>query len=123
MIEFEWPWIFLLSPLPLILRWLLPDSATTQEAALQVPFYQELAHQATVASGRTQRNLWPLWLGLLAWLCLVLAASRPQWLGEAVELPVSGRDLMLAVDLSGSMEMEDFKVRRRTVNRLQATQW
>ena len=53
---------------------------------------------------------------------LVLAASRPQWLGEPIELPVSGRDLMLAVDLSGSMEVEDFQLNGRIVNRLVATQ-
>jgi Ca-activated chloride channel family protein len=62
------------------------------------------------------------WLGVLAWACLVAAASRPQWLGEPIELPVSGRDIMLAVDLSGSMEMEDFVLRNnRRVDRLTAT--
>ena len=122
MIEFEWPWLFLVAPLPLLLRLLLPQAGSTQDAALRVPFYDEFSHTAT-ATNQKAANSWPLWLGLLAWLLLVTAATRPQWLGETIELPVSGRDLMLAVDLSGSMEAEDFEIGGRTVNRLTATQW
>ena len=51
----------------------------------------------------------------------MLAASRPQWLGEAIAIPVSGRDLVLAVDLSDSMRTGDFKIEGKQVNRLQAT--
>ncbi len=63
---------------------------------------------------------WSLLLAILCWLLLVLACGRPQWLGEAVELPRSGRDLLLAVDLSGSMQTEDFRIGRRSVDRLTA---
>ena len=42
------------------------------------------------------------------WLCLVLAAAKPQWIGPPIEQQKSGRDLMVAVDLSGSMEVSDF---------------
>ncbi|MFK7831056.1 MAG: VWA domain-containing protein [Congregibacter sp.] len=58
-----------------------------------------------------------LWL---VWLCLVLAAARPVWIGEAIELPNSGRDLMLAVDISGSMRVEDMQVGDRMARRLDA---
>lgn len=122
MIEFEWPWLFLIAPLPLLVRWLLPQNTSTQDAALRVPFYNEFTHSPTL-SIKNHTAGWSLWLGLIAWLLLVTASARPQWLGENIELPVSGRDLMLAVDLSGSMEAEDFKIRGRTVNRLVATQW
>ena len=122
MIEFAWPWVFVILPLPFLVRWLLPARAGNQEAALRVPFYDTFAKQE-IPSIQSRFRHWPFWLALLAWLCLVTAAARPQWLGEAIELPVSGRDLMLAVDLSGSMEAEDFKIRGRTVNRLIATQW
>ena len=122
MIEFLWPWVFAVLPLPLLVRWLLPAKSTQQEAALRVPFYASYGNQQAQSSqGRFTH--WPFWLGLVAWSLLVTAAARPQWLGEAIELPVSGRDLMLAVDLSGSMEAEDFRIRGRTVNRLIATQW
>lgn len=122
MIEFEWPWLFLIAPLPLLVRWLLPPNMSTQDAALRVPFYNEFSQSPTLTIKHHTAG-WPLWLGLIAWLLLVTASARPQWLGENIELPVSGRDLMLAVDLSGSMEAEDFKVHGRTVNRLAATQW
>lgn len=61
-----------------------------------------------------------LW-GWLAWLCLVAAMARPVLFGDAMEEAVSGRDLMLAVDLSGSMEVEDFVLKARKVDRLTAT--
>jgi Ca-activated chloride channel family protein len=70
---------------------------------------------------RVNTRRWRKWLSLLAWLLLVLAASRPQWLGESIAIPVSGRDLMLAVDLSDSMRTGDFKIEGEQVNRLQAT--
>lgn len=67
-------------------------------------------------------RLLPALLMALAWVLLVSAAARPQWLGDPVEQAVSGRDLMLAVDLSGSMEIEDFLLDGRPVDRLTAIQ-
>ena len=122
MINFAWPWLFLLAPLPLLVHWLLPQSVSTQDAALRVPFYNDFTRIPTLAI-KNRSTGWPLWLGLIAWLLLVTACARPQWLGEAIELPISGRDLMMAVDLSGSMSTQDFRIRGHTVNRLQATQW
>jgi Ca-activated chloride channel family protein len=76
-----------------------------------------------LGNGHGQRNsLQRRWLKSapwLAWLLLVLAATQPQWLGEPVALPVSGRDLLLAVDISGSMAAEDFILDGRPANRLQ----
>jgi Ca-activated chloride channel family protein len=60
-------------------------------------------------------------LALLGWFFLVAATARPQWLDESMALPTTGRDLMLAVDLSESMGMEDFVLNGQAVNRLQAT--
>jgi Ca-activated chloride channel family protein len=57
---------------------------------------------------------------LLAWLCLVLAIARPQHVGEQVQMPVSGRDLMLLVDISPSMDERDMVIQGRSINRLQA---
>jgi len=122
MIQFEWPWLFLLLPLPLLLRWLLPASTNIQDAALRVPFFDEFTNTAS-NNAISKSARWPIWLALFAWLLLITASARPNWLGEAIELPISGRDLMLAVDLSGSMEAEDFQINGRTVNRLTAAQW
>jgi Ca-activated chloride channel family protein len=57
---------------------------------------------------------------LLIWLLLVLAAARPQWIGEPLPLPLAGRDLMLAVDISGSMVEEDMVIGARVTDRLTA---
>jgi len=122
MLHFEWPWLFLLLPLPLLLRWWLRPQAARDEAALQVPFLDDFlpsqAQRNSLPPGR-----WVFWLALFGWLLLVTASARPQWLGEAVQLPVSGRDLLLAVDLSGSMEVKDFEIKGAAVDRLSAAKW
>ncbi len=121
MIHFEWPWLLWLIPLPFILRRFLPAVAPAQEAALRVPFLSEFSEmRRSTQQGVSGRLI--LYFAFLAWLLLVLASARPQWLGEPIEIPVSGRNLMLAVDLSGSMEVEDFELNGKTVNRLVATQ-
>lgn len=118
MIHFEWPWLLLILPLPFLVRWLLPARLTAEQAALKVPFMDDFPAAETKSVNQNQQ--WPLLLAALAWALLVLACSRPQWLGEPIEQAVSGRDLMLAVDLSGSMEVEDFMLNKRPVDRLTA---
>lgn len=119
MVHFLWPWAFAALPLPVLLHYLLPRAKQTSEAALRVPYIEdfELGSGETTA-GRTRR--WPLLLYTLAWCCLVIASARPQWVGSPIELPISGRDLMIAVDLSKSME-EPFRYMNRSVSRLAAT--
>lgn len=121
MIHFEWPWLAILLPLPWIVRRFVAPVLTEREAALRVPYIEDFAADDPV--GRRRGLRWPLWLAALAWLLLVLAGMRPQWLGELIEIPVSGRDLMLAVDLSGSMEEQDFFLKGQRVNRLVATKY
>lgn len=119
MIQFEWWWVLLAWPLPLLVRWLAPATAT-RRPALRTPFVSDFeAARAEPGQGWTRH--WPLWLALAAWTALVLSAARPQWLGEPLPLPVSGRDLLMAVDLSGSMEVEDFELNGEVVDRLTAT--
>lgn len=122
MISFEWPWLFLLLPLPLLVRVLAPAAAPRQEAALRVPFLEDFEIESAKSSRHAGRR-WQLILAGLAWLLLVTASARPQWLGEPLELPTSGRDLMLAVDLSGSMQEQDFQLADQWVDRLTATKW
>jgi Ca-activated chloride channel family protein len=118
MIHFEWPWLLAAFPLPLLIRWLVPAKMPVEQAALKVPFLDDFSDGETRAVSQTQQ--WPLWLAAIAWLMLVIACARPQWLGEPIEQAVSGRDLMLAVDLSGSMEEQDFVINKRSVDRLTA---
>jgi Ca-activated chloride channel family protein len=119
MIHFEWPWLLAALPLPLLLRWLLPSHQPVGQAALKVPFLDDFVI-AESRSAAVQNPAWPLWLAACAWLLLVLASTRPQWLGEPIEQAISGRDLMLAVDLSGSMEEQDFILGGQAVDRLTA---
>jgi len=122
MIEFLWPWLLLTLPLPLLVRLLKPVPAGLQSAALIVPVAEDF-QSVDAPSSRPGRAWWRLWLALLCWALLVLAAARPQLLGEPVPLPVTGRDLMLAVDLSGSMQEQDFLINQKPVDRLTATKW
>lgn len=117
MFEFTWAWIFLLAPLPWILRKLLP-AADSGEAALNVSFLPELE---ALAGRRARANLsaWQQQLPFaLIWLLLLLAGARPEWVGEPLPLAASGRDLMVAVDVSGSMEQRDMQWQGQDINRL-----
>jgi len=60
------------------------------------------------------------WMPLLIWLLLCIAAARPQQLGDVVQPPHSGRDLLLAVDLSGSMGQMDMRMGGAPVDRITA---
>jgi Ca-activated chloride channel homolog len=120
MIGFEWPWLFLALPLPLLVHYALPAAGAVEEAALRVPDLNPFVIDGPNRAGALRSRRWMPWLAALAWLALVTAAARPQWVGDPVELPVSGRELMLAVDLSGSMQMEDFEVKGQQVTRLDA---
>ena len=118
-LEFAWPWLLLCLPLPWIVRRLLPASRNHHDQALHVPFLDDFT-PLQQSRGGLYKSRWLLLIASLAWCCLIIAAARPQWTGEAVDIPLTGRELMLAVDLSGSMAIEDFEINGQQVNRLQA---
>jgi Ca-activated chloride channel homolog len=119
MFTFAWWWIFLALPLPwLVRRWMSPEPVD-RSAALKVPsaaVFEGLAMRGTSTASHWHR----LVLLSLLWLLVLSAAARPQWLGEPVVVEVTGRDLLLAVDLSGSMEERDFQLNGEWVDRLTA---
>jgi len=119
MIEIAWPWAFALLPLPYFVYRLVPKVEQCEESSLWVP---SLTPFAIAKSGQPApvKQRWKVLLALLCWFLLIISYARPQWLGQPVELPVTGRDLMLAVDLSGSMQAEDFELRGDKVDRLTA---
>jgi Ca-activated chloride channel family protein len=118
MIELVWPWVFALLPLPLLVLLLVPR-AGNRDAALYVPFFRSLTRlEANTPRAGTRKGIATL-LASLAWLLLVTAASRPQFVGEPVQLPTTGRDLMLVFDISGSMEAQDMSLNGQNANRLQ----
>lgn len=104
MIHVAWPWMLLSLPLPwLLARWLPP--AQQQGAALFLPFAAAVA-DASLPVGRPVSRPRKL-LFALVWLLLVLAAIRPQWVGDPEAVAATGRRLLLAVDVSGSMANQD----------------
>ena len=115
-----WPWMLLGLPLPFMVRRFLPPSNETNESGLKVPSFVLFSILINRPSAEQYTN-WRLWIGLIAWCLLVLASARPERIGDEVEIPVSGRNLMLAVDLSGSMDAKDFELGGRRVDRLTAT--
>lgn len=119
MIQLASPWLLLAIILPLIYRYLLPSKVVLEQAALKVPFLEDFDQfEHSVIS---QQRRWPVILASFGWVLLVFACARPQWLGEPIEQGVSGRDLMLAVDVSGSMKEKDFVLNGQQIDRLSAT--
>jgi len=115
-----WPWALLALPLPLLINRFFPESNASQDAGLTVPSFGGFA--MLVDRSRAEQLLsWRLWVAMLAWILLVVAAARPERIGDELDVPVSGRNLMLAVDLSGSMDQKDFELGNRRVDRLTAT--
>ena len=110
-----WPWLLLLAPLPWLLRKLLPAVPASDLQALRVPWFGAVAGKQT----GWMRRPWLALTAALIWLLLVIAAARPQWIGEIESVPVTGRDLLLAVDISGSMDTQDMILNQKAVNRLQ----
>jgi len=110
--EFAQPWMFAILPLPLLIYWLSPVYKESQDS-IRVPFFQRLVELTGQKPGQgaviLQRVLFQkVWMPL-SWILLVLAIARPEWVGEPIEQTQSARDLMVAVDLSGSMDAKDFR--------------
>ena len=120
MLTLAWPWMLLLLPLPFVLRALLPEAHQVQEAGLRVPSFSGFSMLGDRSRSETLLN-WRFWVATFAWILLVIAAARPERIGDELDVPVSGRNLMLAVDLSGSMDQKDFELAGRRVDRLTAT--
>ena len=122
MLEFEWVGLFLLLPLPLLLRLLTKPVKQVREQALQVPFLRDF-NQAPATTHANNFSWLIMLLSIIAWIALVTAVARPIMVGESISLPMKGRNIMLAIDLSGSMREQDYRVGNRWVDRLTATKF
>src|SRR5512132_3869447 len=105
------PWLLMLLVLPMLLHRLLPAYRQTK-TGVAVPFLAQLAaltgqQPAPGAIIVRPPLIQRLCLGIM-WLCIVAAIARPQWLEKPLTKTLPTRDLLLAVDLSGSMETQDF---------------
>ncbi len=115
-LELAWPWMLAVLPLPLLVAWRLPAASRPLAVAIRVPFFDVFAG-APEHTGVPANRL-RLLLATGAWILLVLAAARPQWIGQPLQMPVFGRDIMMAVDISGSMQATDMVVQGRRADRL-----
>lgn len=124
MFQLEYPWLLLLLPLPLLAWWLLPPYGERTKA-IRVPFFDDLAAATGQTPARGAVILRSNWLRRIlapvCWALLVLALAGPQRLEPPIERTESARDLLLAIDLSGSMATPDFlDAQGQRVDRLSA---
>ncbi|PZR00318.1 MAG: hypothetical protein DI533_07000 [Cereibacter sphaeroides] len=115
MIEFGFPFAFLALPLPLIVWGLAPPRREVVEA-LRLPFFERVSAGLETGEGAVvlpRRRLQVVFVALL-WLLAVTVVARPERLGDPIERTLAARDIMLAVDISGSMSTKDFAVANGT---------
>ena len=120
MLTFAQLWVFWLAPLPLLVRWLAPPRIPGRPV-VRVPFLPRVLAAGGRAGGRSGEDSLPLALHAVTWLLVLTALARPQWLEPPIERSIPTRDLLLLVDLSGSMEQKDFtSASGQSVDRLTA---
>ena len=114
--EFDTYWPLILLPLPLFVYYFFTP-ITTERTALRVPFLPTIKAIAQDSTTRSPQRL-TLTLLTVAWLALLIACSRPIHYGEPMELPNSARDMLLAVDISGSMDERDMQISGHALMRI-----
>lgn len=115
-----YPWVLILVLLPLLLRWRNRRQKSEPVDAPVIPVGHWLSGLPGVSRSGNTTPRWQRWLLALAWVALVIALARPQHVGDDIQMPVTGRDLMLVVDISPSMDEQDMVLQGRSINRLQA---
>lgn len=123
-LELALPQALLVVPLPLLVWALLPPYREPV-ASVRVPFFEGVAAasgQAPRRGAAVLRRSWLQWLvAPSVWALVVLAAARPEWVEPPIRKTERARDLLLAVDLSQSMETRDFQAPDgRRIDRLEA---
>lgn len=109
------PLVLILLPLPVLIRWLLPPLPVPRPALSVPPHLGQAATDAHAAGSRVGPGL-----AAIAWIALVVALAGPRTETVSDIVPASGRDIVLALDLSGSMLKEDFRLDGQAVSRLDA---
>jgi Ca-activated chloride channel family protein len=120
--QLDYPWLLLLLPLPWLAYRYLP-AYNEARSAVRVPFFSAMSRAVGEAPSNvgSRRNTWQLLLNVLVWALILLAAARPVFVEKPIERQQPVRDLMLAIDLSQSMETEDFtNANGEKINRLAA---
>jgi Ca-activated chloride channel family protein len=124
MFRFYWPWLALLLPLPLLIRWLFPYRNREQQQLPHIyfPALDRLKQAFPAgASSSAQRRLWPLIFLGLAWISFVGALMQPEKVDQLHHENSVGYDLLLAVDTSASMQAMDMSAANQPISRLDMT--
>jgi len=114
-VEWVFPWVLFLLPLP-ILVYLLFQNRSKSGSALRLPAGIQLATGSQTGSDGSVKRWWLS--AFLIWALLLVASARPTWVGPPMDLPLSGRDLLLAIDISGSMNETDLYHGNRSYTRI-----
>ncbi|MGI9488593.1 MAG: VWA domain-containing protein [Geminicoccaceae bacterium] len=119
MIELIRPWALLLLPLPFLAWRMLPSTLPLSGLTLpdRLATFLRARPSGSIGSGVSRRL--PLVLSMIGWIALVLALAAPVTKGDPLQ-EASGRDLLLALDLSASMEARDVELDGRRVDRFTA---
>ncbi|KTD00609.1 VWA domain-containing protein [Fluoribacter gormanii] len=117
MFELVNPWVLILIPLPLIFWFLMPRAKVQLPAALKVPFFAAMTHIADQEK-RSVSAQYSLLIPAIIWILLVIALAGPRWIGAPKPISREGFNIMMALDLSGSMEIPDMLLHGRPVSRL-----
>lgn len=109
MLELAFPWVLAALPLPLLVLWLAPPRRETVQA-VRFPFFEAASAGLDRGEGAVvlPRSRLQMAFGWLLWALILLTLARPQWVGDPIEHSEAARDVMLAVDISGSMQTRDF---------------
>jgi Ca-activated chloride channel family protein len=120
MLSWQWPLVFLLLPLPWLVRALLP-ARNARTDGITVPHFDSIKASA-LATAQTSdaSSRWIALASFLTWALLVASIAQPVWFADPIPVPTSGRDLMLAVDISDSMRVDDMKIGEQTLMRVDA---
>lgn len=112
MFELDFPWALLALPLPYLVWRFVPPHTEIVEA-LRVPFFSRIAELSGAEPGRgaiVRRRAWTrLAVLITVWILTLFALAKPTLRSEPITITKSARDLLLAVDLSGSMDTRDLK--------------
>ncbi|MDX2321246.1 MAG: VWA domain-containing protein [Moritella sp.] len=110
-IELTYPWLLLLLPLPLLVM-RFTKAYKSKQTAIKVPFFKSLmdtlGEKPSEGASMLTPRLWQTVILVLTWVCLVFAMAKPTLLSEPQLREQLGRDVMIALDLSGSMNETDF---------------
>ncbi|MCG7531734.1 VWA domain-containing protein [Psychrobium sp. MM17-31] len=115
MLSFNFPWIFIALPLPLLVYFLIKPTQQPQLSALKVANNRAFPSVSETTSNKSAAKLVA---STLVWLLLIVSSAQPMWIGEPITQPTQARELILAVDLSASMQEDDMKLNGRYVDRL-----